>query len=118
MMHCTTLGIDVAKNEFQLHGVDKRGHVVVRKRMSRAKLRETIARLPACVIGMEACSTVQYWVREFQQFGHTVKLISPQLVKPESFMRRGLIITHDNPGLPAYAADQRRCVKVARSWCT
>jgi len=81
-MNCTTLGIDVAKQVFQLHGVDERGHVVVQKRVSRGKLRETIAQLPACMIGMEACSSAQYWARELQQLGHTVKLISPQFVKP------------------------------------
>jgi transposase len=81
-MHCTILGIDVAKQVFQLHGVDERGQVVLQKRVSRSKLPETIAQLPACVIGMEACSSAQYWAREFQQLGHTVKLISPQFVKP------------------------------------
>jgi transposase len=81
-MNCTTLGIDVAKQVFQLHGVDERGQVVVQKRVSRGKLRETITQLPSCVIGMEACGSAQYWAREFQQLGHTVKLISPQFVKP------------------------------------
>jgi transposase len=81
-MNCTTLGIDLAKQVFQLHGVDERGHVVVQKRVTRAKLRDTLAQLPACLVGMEACSSAQYWAREFQQLGHTVKLISPQFVKP------------------------------------
>jgi transposase len=72
----------VAKQVFQLQGVDERGHVVVQKRVSRGKLRETIAQLPSCVIGMEACGSAQYWAREFQQLGHTVKLSSPQFVKP------------------------------------
>jgi transposase len=81
-MKCTTLGIDLAKQVFQLHGVDERGHVVVQKRVSRSKLRQTIAQLPPCLIGMEACSSAQYWAREFQKLGHTVKLISPQFVKP------------------------------------
>ena len=81
-MNCTTLGIDVAKQVFQLHGVDERGHVVVQKRVTRAKVRETIAQRPACVIGMEAWSSAQYWAREFQQLGHRVKLISPQFVRP------------------------------------
>ena len=81
-MHCTTLGIDLAKQVFQLHGVDKRGQVVVQKRVIRSKLRETVAQLAPCVIGMEACASAQYWAREFQQLGHTVKLISPQFVKP------------------------------------
>ena len=81
-MNCTTLGIDLAKQVFQLHGVDARGHVVVQKRVSRSKLRETVAQLPPCLIGMEACSSAQYWAREFEKLGHTVKLISPQFVKP------------------------------------
>ena len=81
-MHCTTLGIDVAKQVFQLHGVDERGQVVVQKRVSRGKLRETVAQFPPCLIGMEACGSAQYWARELQQLGHTVKLISPQFVKP------------------------------------
>ena len=59
-MNCTTLGIDVAKQVFQLHGVDERGHVVVQKRVTRAKVRATVAQLPACVIGMEACSTLPH----------------------------------------------------------
>jgi hypothetical protein len=67
---------------FQLHGVDERGRVVIQKRVSRSKFRATIAQLPACVIGMEACSSSQYWAREFQQMGHMVKLISPQFVRP------------------------------------
>src|SRR5215813_6454783 len=77
-----TLEIDVAKSIFQLHGVDAHGKIVVQKRLPRSKLLETIAQLPACVIGMEACGSAQYWAREFQQLGHTVKLISPQFVRP------------------------------------
>jgi transposase len=59
-MNCTTLGRDGAKQVFQLHGVDERGQVVVQKRVTRSKLRATIAQFPACVIGMEACSSAQY----------------------------------------------------------
>src|SRR5215475_691111 len=81
IMKVTTLGIDLAKSIFQLHGVDEHGKVVVQKRVPRSKLLETIAQLPAGVIGMEACASAQYWAREFQQVGHTVKLISPQFVK-------------------------------------
>jgi transposase len=81
-MNVTILGIDLAKNIFQLHGVDEHGHVVLQKRVPRSKLRETVAQLPPCLIGMEACGSAQYWAREFQQLGHTVKLISPQFVKP------------------------------------
>jgi transposase len=81
-MKVTIVGIDLAKSIFQLHGVNAHGKVALQKRVTRAKLRETIAQLPPCLIGMEACSSAQYWAREFQQLGHTVKLISPQFVKP------------------------------------
>jgi transposase len=80
-MKCTTLGIDLAKRMFQLHGVKKKGQVVIQKRVSRGKLLETVAQLPACLIGMEAYESAQYWTRELQQLGHTVKLISPRFVK-------------------------------------
>ena len=81
-MKVTSLGIDLAKSIFQLHGVDAHGKVALQKRVTRAKVRETIAQLSPCLIGMEVCSSAQYWAREFQQLGHTVKLISPQFVKP------------------------------------
>ena len=81
-MTVTTLGIDLAKSSFQLHGVNEHGKVALQKRVTRAKLRETVAQLPPCLIGMEACGSAQYWARELQQLGHTVKLISPQFVKP------------------------------------
>ncbi len=81
-MNVTILGIDLAKSIFQLHGVDERGKIALQKRVPRSKLRETIAQLSPCLIGMEACGSAQYWAREFQQLGHTVKLISPQFVKP------------------------------------
>jgi transposase len=81
-MKVTTRGIDVAKSIFQLHGVDEHGKVAVQKRVPRGKLLETIAQLPACVMGREAGASAQSWAREFQQLGHTVKLISPQFVKP------------------------------------
>jgi transposase len=81
-MNCTTLGIDLAKQVFQLPGVDERGHVVVQKRVSRSKLRETVAQLSPCLIGREACRSAQSWARELEKVGHTVKLLSPQFVKP------------------------------------
>ena len=81
-MKVTTLGLDVAKSIFQRHGVDERGPVAVQKRVIRSKLRETVGQLPPCRIGMEACGSAQYWAREFPQLGHTVKLLSPQFLKP------------------------------------
>ncbi len=81
-MKVTTLGIDVAKSIFQRHGVNEHGKVALQKRVTRGKLVETVGQLPPCLIGMEACGSAQYWAREFQKVGHTVKLISPQFVKP------------------------------------
>jgi len=81
-MHITTLGIDLAKNVFQLHGVDARGRVVFSRRVKRQQLLDTVASLPPCVIGMEACGSAQHWGRAFEQFGHTVTLMHPTYVKP------------------------------------
>lgn len=81
-MNIKTLGIDLAKNVFQLHGVDEHGKVVFKKKMSRTKLAKFIANLPSCLIGMESCGGSNYWGRKFRSFGHDVKLISPQFVKP------------------------------------
>lgn len=82
MEKVTTLGIDLAKNVFQLHGIDEQGRVVLNKKLSRIKLKGFIANLPVCLIGMEACGSANYWARQFQRYGHTVKLMSPQFVKP------------------------------------
>jgi transposase len=82
MGNVTTIGIDLAKNVFSLHGVDAAGVVVLRKTVSRARLVELVALQPACVIGLEACSGAHEWARRFQQFGHTVKLMAPRFVAP------------------------------------
>lgn len=76
------LGIDLAKQSFQLHGVDSKGNVVLKKKLSRNKLCEFVAQLPACVIGLEACGGAHYWVRVFERLGHKVRMIAPQFVKP------------------------------------
>ncbi len=81
-MDITTLGIDLAKNVFQLHGVDTAGKVALRKRITRTKLKEFMVNMPPCLIGMEACGSSHYWARKFQSMGHTVKLMAPQFVKP------------------------------------
>ncbi len=66
-MHITTLGIDLAKNVFQLHGVDARGRAVLSRRVKRNQLVHTVASLPPCVIGMEACGSAHHWGRAFEQ---------------------------------------------------
>ncbi|AIK96211.1 IS110 family transposase [Candidatus Odyssella acanthamoebae] len=81
-MTIKTLGIDIAKRVFQLHGVDVHGKTVLKKRVGRDQLLSVIANLPACLIGMETCSGSHYWAHQFQLYGHEVKLMSPQYVKP------------------------------------
>jgi len=76
------LGIDLAKQSFQLHGVDEDGHVVLKKKLSRKKLTAFIANLPPCLIGLEACGGAHHWVRVFTRLGHTVRMMAPQFVKP------------------------------------
>ena len=81
-MKVSVLGIDLTKLVFQLHGVDENGEVVLRRKLSRPKFLAFIAQLEPCLIGVESCSTSHYWAREMKKFGHEVKLISPQFVKP------------------------------------
>lgn len=82
MNKITTLGIDLAKNVFQLHGVDATGQVVLRREVRRAQLMKTIAQLQPCLVGIEACGGAHYWARRFAEHGHQVKMMSPQFVKP------------------------------------
>jgi transposase len=77
----STIGLDIAKSVFQIHGVDVDGAVVIRRRVSRARVSEFFAALPACLIGIEACPTAHHWSRKLQAFGHTVRLMPPNYVK-------------------------------------
>jgi transposase len=81
-MKITTVGFDVAKTIFQIHGVDEQGRVAVRKQLKRTQVLTYFANLTPCLIGMEACGGAHYWARQLAGFGHTVKLIAPQFVKP------------------------------------
>ena len=82
MNKVTTLGIDLAKTVFQLHGVDLTGKFVWRREVRRAQLMKIVAQLEPCLIGIEACGGANYWARRFAEFGHQVKMMSPQFVKP------------------------------------
>jgi len=82
MGNVTTIGIDLAKNTFSLHGIDAAGTVVLRKTVSRARLVALVAEQPPCLIGLEACSGAHEWARRFQHCGHTVKLMAPRFVAP------------------------------------
>ncbi len=78
----TVLGIDLAKQSFQLHGVNAGGEVVLKKKLNRKQLSAFMANLPVCLIGLEACGGAHHWVRVFTEMGHTVRMMAPQFVKP------------------------------------
>src|SRR4030088_746970 len=82
----TTIGLDLAKKVFQVHGVDAEGKVVVARKLRRKEVLAFFAKLPPCLVGMEACGSAHYWGREIAKLGHTVKLIAPAYVKP--FVKR------------------------------
>src|SRR5512143_3544599 len=81
MDEVSTIGLDIAKSVFQVHGVDVDGAVVIRKRVSRAKLLEFFAALPSCLVGIEACPSAHHWSRALRALGHTVRLMPPSYVK-------------------------------------
>jgi transposase len=81
-MEITTIGLDLAKNVFQVHGVNERGKAVLRKQLKRDQVAPFFANLPPCLIGIEACASAHHWARKLQALGHTVRLMAPQFVKP------------------------------------
>jgi transposase len=87
MRNVTTIGLDIAKKVFQGHGVDADGAVIVRQRLTRGHMLKFFAKLPACLIGIEACASSHYWARELVALGHDVKLMPAQYVKP--YVKRG-----------------------------
>jgi transposase len=80
-MQPTTIGIDIAKSVFQLHGVDASGIVVLSRRLGRGQMIKVFAKLSPCLVGMEACATAHHWARELNRLGHTVRLMPPSYVK-------------------------------------
>lgn len=81
-MKVSTIGLDLAKDVFQIHAVDERGKVVQKKKLKRKEMPTYFANLEPCLIGMEACGSSHYWARKLQSMGHTVRLMAPQFVKP------------------------------------
>ena len=92
-MEITTVGIDLAKSIFQVHAVDAAGQVVVRKALRRAQVVPFFAKLPPCLVGMEACGTSHHWARELIRLGHDVRLMPPAYVKP--YVKRGKTDAND-----------------------
>jgi transposase len=81
-MNITTVGIDLAKSVFQVHGTDERGQLALRKALKRSEMMRFFAQREPCLIGMEACGSAHFWARKLSALGHTVKLMAPQFVKP------------------------------------
>jgi transposase len=123
-MKLTTIGIDLAKNVFQVHGTDDKGRAVLKKQLKRAQMAAFFANLPSCRIGLEACGSAHYWARKLQALGHTVQLIAPQYVKP--FVKRNKndaadaeaiceAVTRPNmPTVPIKNAEQQAILSVHR----
>jgi transposase len=99
----TIIGLDIAKSSFQIHGIAASGRPTLRKKLSRGKVLEFFANLPACLIGMEACGGAHYWARELTKLGHEVRLMPPQYVKP-------YVKTHKHD-----AADAEGCCEAVRA---
>jgi transposase len=82
MQTITTIGLDIAKSVFQVHGVDAAGEVVIRRQLKRRSVLAFFQKLPPCLVGIEACASSHHWSRELQALGHTVRLMPPAYVKP------------------------------------
>jgi transposase len=88
MQSITTIGLDIAKSVFQVHGVDAAGQVVVRRQLRRRHVLAFFEKLPPSLVGIEACASSHHWSRELHALGHTVRLMPPAYVKPTSSGRR------------------------------
>ena len=86
-MQVSTIGLDLAKQVFQVHGIDSDGAVVLRRRLRRSEVVMFFSTLPSCLVGIEACATAHHWARELSTLGHKVRLIPPSYVKP--YVKRG-----------------------------
>src|SRR5258706_3661412 len=81
MQMITTIGLDIAKSVFQVHGVDAAGEVAIRRQLKRRYVLAFFEKLPPCLVGIEACASSHYWARELQAIGHIVRLMPPGYVK-------------------------------------
>src|SRR6266700_2205367 len=82
MQAVTTIGLDIAKSVFQVHGVDAEGKVIIRRKLKRRYVAAFFQKLPPCLVGVEACASSHHWSRELKALGHTVRLMPPAYVKP------------------------------------
>ena len=112
-MSIMTVGIDLAKNVFAVHGIDENGKAaLVKPKLPRDQLLALIVQLPPCLIGMEACSGAHHWARQFRLYGHTVKLIAPKFVSP---YLRSLMVMGDRAILSGLGDKQDRFSRWARN---
>jgi len=130
MSEITTIGLDLAKHVFQVHGIDAQGTTVVRKRLRRGQVLAFFSRIPRCVVGLEACATAHYWARELRALGHEVRLMPAQYVK--AYIKRNKHDAADAEAIARRLADRpcdlcrlrrqsnRRpscCIVAVSSWC-
>jgi transposase len=106
-MQVTTIGLDIAKNVFQVHGIDAAEKVVVRKQLRRSQVLEFFKTLLPCLVGMEACATAHYWARELMRLGHQVRLMPAKDVKAYVKRTKTTLLT---PRRSARRYDVRPCV--------
>jgi transposase len=90
-MHVNAIGVDLAKNVFQVRGVDSAGKVVITRQLRRKQVLGFISKLSGCQVGMEACGTGHHWAREISKLGHTVRLMPPSYVKAMSNGRKAML---------------------------
>ena len=110
MQAITTIGLDIAKSVFQVHGVDAGGIVLLRRQLKRRYVVTFFRKLPPCLIGIEACASSHHWSRELQALGHTVRLMPPAYVKP--YVKR-----HKNDATDAEAICEAVTRQIGRASC-
>ena len=125
MQSISTIGLDVAKSVFQVHGVDAAGQVVIRRQLRRGHVLAFFQKLPPCLVGIEACASSHHWSRELQALGHTVRLMPPAYVKP--YVKRQKNDTTDAEAIceavtrpnmrfvPAKTVEQQSCLMLHRA---
>ena len=113
-MQITTIGLDIAKNVFQVHGIDVAEKVVVRKQLRRGQVMKFFEALSPCLIGMEACATAHYWARELMKLGHEVRLMPAKDVK--AYVKRNKNDTADAEAICEAVLWRRKGTRGSRSW--
>jgi transposase len=93
MQAVTTVGLDIAKSVFQVHGIDAQGNVIIRRQLKRRYVLAFFQKLPRCLVGIEACASSHHWSRELKALGHRVRLMPPAYVKPYASARRTMLPT-------------------------